>query len=311
LSIIKVSAPGSLILMGEHAVLYGYNAIICSINKRIHVSLTPVNENIISIFSIVGNISFHKSLFIKHEKLKFVIEIIKYYQHRLPSGCKIIINSSFNHMWGLGSSGAINVAMIQALHIWLKLPYDKYTIFSIAKKIMLSIQGVGSGADIAASIFGGLLLYNIRKKPKRLKYIPKICAVYSGYKTTTYDVIKLISKKMKINKKYFYNIYENIGNLVNLATIAIQNKDFLLLAKYMQDNQIYLNLLGINDLVLNFIIQKLLFQKNIYAAKISGSGLGDCIIGLGSISNNIKWNKYPNILKLNITIDTNGIINHK
>lgn len=41
--VVKASAPGKLILMGEHSVVYGYPAVAAAVQQRLTVSASPVN----------------------------------------------------------------------------------------------------------------------------------------------------------------------------------------------------------------------------------------------------------------------------
>ena len=41
---ISTSAPGSLMISGEHAVVYGHPAIVCAIDARVHITLTPADD---------------------------------------------------------------------------------------------------------------------------------------------------------------------------------------------------------------------------------------------------------------------------
>ena len=73
-----------------------------------------------------------------------------------------------------------------------------------------------SGADIATSIFGGLIYYN--PKTKNVinldhQWLDKIgiVAIYTGYKTSTIDAVKKITK----NAKNCDKIYKNIGNIAD------------------------------------------------------------------------------------------------
>ena len=54
----KASAPGKVILFGEHFVVYGVKAILCAINKRIMVTAEKIEERKISIKSNIGNLEF-------------------------------------------------------------------------------------------------------------------------------------------------------------------------------------------------------------------------------------------------------------
>ena len=53
----EASAPGSLMLMGEYAVLKGAAALCAAIDKRIYVKLTPRNDQKIMIHSALGEFS--------------------------------------------------------------------------------------------------------------------------------------------------------------------------------------------------------------------------------------------------------------
>jgi len=50
------SAPGKVILFGEHFVVYGIKAILCSINKRITATSQIIDEKKIKIKSDIGNV---------------------------------------------------------------------------------------------------------------------------------------------------------------------------------------------------------------------------------------------------------------
>ncbi|MDH5418680.1 MAG: mevalonate kinase, partial [Nitrosopumilus sp.] len=52
----KASAPGKVILFGEHFVVYGIKAVLCAINKRITVTAEKVDGDKISIKSNIGNL---------------------------------------------------------------------------------------------------------------------------------------------------------------------------------------------------------------------------------------------------------------
>ena len=52
----KASAPGKVILFGEHFVVYGVKAILCAINKRITVTAEKIEGGKISIKSNIGNL---------------------------------------------------------------------------------------------------------------------------------------------------------------------------------------------------------------------------------------------------------------
>ena len=68
----KASAPGKVILFGEHFVVYGVKAILCSIDKRVTVTAEKTNERKISINSKIGKLDLEpdKSIFEINSPLK-------------------------------------------------------------------------------------------------------------------------------------------------------------------------------------------------------------------------------------------------
>ena len=48
----SATAPGSLMLLGEHAVLAGKSALVCAVNKRMRITLTPNASQIVTINEI-------------------------------------------------------------------------------------------------------------------------------------------------------------------------------------------------------------------------------------------------------------------
>ena len=142
-------------------------------------------------------------------------------------------------------------------------------------KTIHKVQGTGSGADLAASIFGGILVY--RMEPfyiEPLKLVFPITVVYSGSKLPTTQVINIIEEKYKRNVELFSAIF----NLMD-----IERNNWKELGEIFNINQGLMDAIGVSNLLLSEINYKLREDTGIYGTKISGSGLGDCIIGVGTL----------------------------
>ena len=58
----------------------------------------------------------------------------------------------------MGSSAAVTVGTVCVLEQWLSKSYPKkIDLFRLSKKIVLKVQGKASGADVAASIYSGII----------------------------------------------------------------------------------------------------------------------------------------------------------
>ena len=284
---LKVSAPGSLMLLGEYAVLYGKTALVCAIDQRISVTLMPRQDNIIHLSSDKhGEFSTTISQLSIIKPFQFVLAVFQHYQKSLRYGCDIRITSEFSDQLGLGSSAAVTIATLCVLGKWLDKPISKVSLLRQGLKIIRQVQGVGSGADIAASTFGGLIHYS--PKPLRVENfqfdIP-LTVLYAGFKTPTVEAIQYVEKNFAERPILFKHLCQSIEECVKEAVVSVKEKNWKKLGNIMQIQQGLLETLGVSLPILRELIHSLLSDKNILGAKISGSGLGDCVIGLGRAEN--------------------------
>jgi len=236
------------------------------------------------------------------------------FKSRIKSGFTIAINSDFSSTLGLGSSAAVTIATVAALGNWLyskKLAPKK--ILVIAKQAMLNVQGIGSGADLAASLYGGVLNYNSRSlNHNKLPIIPGLTAVYSGSKKPTREVIDIVNSAKVKQPQVYASIYKAIQVCVARAVIAIKKGDFLALGQLFMHHQGLQYSLGVSNKTLDTLISQICDYPEIFGAKISGAGLGDCIIGLGTLRDGVfpldEEQAKKGIVQIPITIDQQGLV---
>src|SRR5205085_310235 len=212
---LKASAPGSLMLLGEFAVLNGKQALVCAVNKRLSVTLTPRLDTRIEITSdILGKFSTDVSQLKIAKPLQFVLGVLQSFQHQLQQGCDIHIESEFSSTIGWGSSAAVTVATLTVLMNWLSIPYTQPELLKRSRDVVRAIQGVGSGADIAASVYGGVVSYNADTlNVEKFSVSLPLHAIYSGYKTETAIVIQQVQQQFANNANALQQIYNHIGEI--------------------------------------------------------------------------------------------------
>ncbi|MCK4564077.1 MAG: GHMP kinase [Verrucomicrobia bacterium] len=279
---ITTSAPGSLMLLGEHAVLQGKHALVCAINRRITVRLSPVAEWSVNIVSALGDYRSPLGDLADHPSFRFVLQAIKQHRDRIPSGFELKIDSEFSADIGFGSSAAVTVATHAALMQWTKnKALGHKELFSQALETVHAVQGRGSGADLAASVFGGIVGYGTAPEFQPLKITLPLTAVYCGYKTPTVEVIQKVEALRKDNPVKYDRIYSEIDMGVREALVALEEDDRILFGFVLDRNQQLMDEMGVNTPELEEIVTALQNHPEICGAKISGSGLGDCAIGIG------------------------------
>ena len=283
--IFTASYPGSMMLMGEHAVLRGHPAIACAINLKLHCQLKPRQDNLIILKSALG---VHRTSLDQIEMQapwQFVLQAIKNRHTRLTSGFELKIDSEFSSTLGLGSSAAVTAATVSVIHQWLGQPLSPAQCLETAGHVIHQIQGQASLTDLAATLYGGIVHFSPTKKiviPIDLA-LP-LTAIYCGYKKRTHEVIAIVDQARQQAPKKYLHIDEGIANLVAKSTQALQHKDLKLFGQLMTQQQAFFHQMNLVTPEIEMIIDMLQQDPQILGAKISGSGLGDCVIALGEIS---------------------------
>ncbi len=302
----QFSAPGSIMLMGEHAVLREKTALVGAIDKRITVTLTPHEDNRIDIYSALGE--YHEKLNdLKDASVfRFILSTIRFYLAHIHNGFRLNIHSEFSSEVGLGSSAAVVVATCACLKDWLIQHFDQEQLFLDARAIIQHTQGRGSGADVAASVFGGIIKY--RMTPiciEKSENIVDIALIYTGYKTPTPEVIKIVDQRVALNPKKYALLFEKINTYSERAWNAIHQKDLLLLGQMMDQHQKTQNLLGVCDEKTSQLLYSLHHHQQVLGSKISGSGLGDCVVAL--VSPGFQW-KNNEFMKIDAHLSKQGVV---
>lgn len=284
---ITTSAPGSLMIMGEHAVLAGHDAIVAAIDKRITVKLYPREDKQVRIASLHGNYESTIDELKPSRRLHFVIAAIRLFQHQLTHGCCIVIENQFDSRYGLGSSAAVLVATVKALSHWLKHSLSLEQLWQYSYEAMQAVQGTGSGADLAASILGGVVHFKpvshaIPTMKKIADSLP-LAVVYSGYKTPTVQVIAELKQAWAKKMRQLNLLFRQTNELTQQALPLIQTANWPELGDCFNQQFKLQRAMGISDERIDRIIHYLNKTPAIYGSKISGSGRGDCVIGLGKL----------------------------
>jgi len=281
---LKASAPGSLMLLGEHAVLHGKMALVSAIDKRMTVILTPRTDKRIEITSTLGHFSTNLAQLKIEKPFQFVLCALHQFRDQLHMGFDITIESEFSDKIGFASSAAVTVATLKALAQSLAISLSPLELVSCGRDVVRHIQGVGSGADIAASVYGGVVSYRAHPvSVEKINVMLPLHAIYSGYKTETVKVIEYVWEKFAKQSELFHSICENIGECSVTGTNFVREKSWVKLGEVMNAQQVQMERLGVSSPLLQAMVMDLRKQSGIVGTKISGSGLGDCVIALGKL----------------------------
>lgn len=284
----KASAPGKVILFGEHFVVYGVKAILCAIDKRVTVKAKRIPEKKIVIKSNIGEleVSLNKSINEISSPLKPFLylanKMIKKYNQ--SEGIKIYVKSEIPPGVGLGSSSACCVAGAAAIsRLFEKTSKEK--ILELAIEAEKTIFQNTSGADCTVCTFGGLMEYDKEKGFSQIESEPNFHLVIanSNIEHSTEMIVSDVKQFKEKNEEKFSIMCQKESELVNRVSIMLKNNDLQGLGKCMKDNQGFLETIGISNEKLRKMIK--IAENSSFGAKITGAGGGGCIIALTDESN--------------------------
>ena len=296
---IEVSAPGKLMLFGEHAVVYERPCLVTAVDQRISVGLKKRDDEKICLNAPDINI---KNFLISPKDLKepqpkeirFVLAAVKNFfeKYKIKSGLEIKTKSQFSKQFGLGSSSAVTVSTIKGLAELFGIQINKKELFGLAYKTVLDIQGVGSGFDVASAVYGRVLYFLTGGKIIEEIKVDKLPIIvgYTGIKADTPTLIRMVSNKLSQEPRKINKIFDEIEKIVDLAKIEIENQGWEKVGKLMNQNQELLRELGVSSKELENLIRASL-KAGAFGAKLSGAGGGDCMIAIANKDNFNKINK--------------------
>lgn len=286
------SAPANIMLMGEHSVVYGQPALLAALTPTINITWQARTDRKLVIHSALAGFETQLDSINDHPNLRFVLQAVRSFPVQLDFGVTLKIDSEFPADWGLGSSAAVLAATLIGLQHITQTKLSSWQLFELGHQCILTIQGRGSGADLAASLNGGLTYFDPSQRLiENLEGTLDISLVYSGYKTPTAQVLAWVAEHWQSRPTELYALYQKMGDSTRQAYQALKTQDTAQFHQQVLCYQDYMHQLGVSDAVLDEILS-LLKQQN-QVAKISGSGLGDCVIAFGHIEQLADYAIWP------------------
>ena len=306
------SAPGKIILFGEHFVVHGTPAILAAIDKRVTVTSTFTENKTLKINSQLGTLEVPISS--SHEEAKSEFKPFIYLankminSHQDVNGLEITIDSDIHIGVGLGSSSACCIAATASIFGLFK-EISSEEILKTSIEAEKTIFPGTSGADCTVCAYGGIIEYdkiNGSKKNTDASNLNLLIANSMIPHSTKRSVGKVIKFK-EDDEDMFSQLCVLETKLIDEVNLALKNKDLITLGLKMSENQKYLEEIQVSNDTLRYMISSL--KEISLGAKITGAGDGGCIIALVKDEN---LDKVPALLPkdkkyFSAKIDTRGV----
>ncbi|MBS3046411.1 mevalonate kinase family protein [Enterobacter mori] len=297
---VRVSAPGKIILMGEHAVLYGCPAVVTALDVRCTVSITAVEEDTLILAGkryvchevmaytrqarhrwlhyqqapTISNMSWLHGSDPDHLLKCAVGETLEYLQ-AAPCGLEISVASEIPRNAGFGSSAALSVAIVMGLLTFFRYPTDAKTALYLAGESEKRQHGSPSGIDHHTAFHGGTWLIRRNEVGELLKVplaasLPHLSIFNSGSAAESTGVVvsTVREKKHEVLNSLLPDMKNQVNRLVKEVGKVPPDADIL--RECIRSYQSALEQLGVVPKPVQDIIRDV--EEMGGAAKISGAG---------------------------------------
>ena len=252
-----------IILMGEHSVVYGYPAIAIPL-KNIQIECIVERSRVPF---------FHN----EKDTLSTAVHTALKYLSKKNENIKYKVISDIPPKRGMGSSAAVSIAAIRGVLDYFNRKVDNVTLEKLVNEAEIIAHNTPSGLDAKTCLSDSAIKFI---KNKGFKNIDMNLGAYlliadTGIHGHTRDAIMNI--KNMGNKAL--PMLEKLGKLTEETEKFIEKKDVVNIGKNMIFAHEELKMLGVS-IEKSDILVKTAIAEGAYGAKMSGGGLGGCIIAL-------------------------------
>lgn len=260
------SAPGKVILFGEHFVVHGAPALVASIDLRA--------------ISLVEQAESGGARLIDGSRDNPAVRAAEHILRRLGISASLVIEikSRIPQSVGLGSSAAVAASSSAATIHLLTGELDYNLILEASYEGEKVIHYMPSGIDTSIATFGGIGVYARSSGYRRLGIaLEEILVVNTGRQRRTGDLVLRVREFGEREPKLFKRLLDEAEQIVEEGLDALKSHDLEKLGRLMSRNQELLRIVGVSSPEVEEAIA-ICLDAGAYGAKLTGAGGGGCVI---------------------------------
>lgn len=278
--IARGNSTGKIILMGEHAVVYGQPAIAMPFSA---VQITAEVQEEGQALSV--SCDFYQGLVHEMPKIwESLKHAIRFSLYRIGAptdpAIHIEIHSTIPAERGMGSSAAVAVAVARALFAFYQKNLSDEELWEIVQSSEKIAHGNPSGID-ATTVTGTAPVFFIKDQPIEpvaLSLDAYLVVADTGKTGNTLEAITDVALLYK-RRSEVENWIKNLGDLTYQARDYLAHNQAELLGQVMNQAHTYLKDLTVSDESLDRLVV-IARQTGALGAKLTGGGRGGCMIAL-------------------------------
>lgn len=281
------SAPGKIILFGEHAVVYGRPALAVPVTQ-VHADVEIAASSRPGIWIHAPDIHLHSDLdsLPSDHPIASVIHNFLFLARVSPfPPLDIKISSTIPVASGLGSGAAVTVALVRALSAHLGHPMTDEEINAFAFEIEKLHHGTPSGIDNTVVTYARPV-YFVKGQPIETFSVGKPFTIVigdTGIPAPTRESVADVRKLWEADNERWDGIFDNIGEIVEQAKRAIESGKWKELGGLMDRNHVLLQEMTVSSPELDKLVSAAR-EAGALGAKMSGGGRGGNMIAICEVS---------------------------
>ena len=277
----RQAACGKIILLGEHAVVYGRPAIALPIPLAVEAAIRKGGDGINVVIPRWG---VEQKVRVTNPGFTGIIAQMLEQLGLHNENMTIEVFPHIPRAMGLGGSSALAVAIIRAIDHAYKLDLKDGRINELAFECEKAAHGTPSGVDNTVATYGSPLYYQRRDEQPLFSTLKlgqplELVIGMTGKESLTADTVARVRASWQQYPERYETIFDQIGHLTMSASDAVKSGQLNELGELMNLCHGYLNALQLSTPELEEMIH-VARQNGAVGAKLTGGGGGGSMIAL-------------------------------
>ena len=277
----RQAACGKIILLGEHAVVYGRPAIALPIPLAVEAAIRKGGDGINVVIPRWG---VEQKVRVTNPGFTGIIAQMLEQLGLDEENMTIEVFPHIPRAMGLGGSSALAVAIIRAIDHAYKLGLNDGRINELAFECEKAAHGTPSGVDNTVATYGSPLYYQRRDEQPLFSTVKlgqplELVIGMTGKESLTADTVARVRASWQQYPERYETIFDQIGHLTMSASDAVKSGQLNELGELMNLCHGYLNALQLSTPELEEMIH-VARQNGAVGAKLTGGGGGGSMIAL-------------------------------
>ena len=279
---VECTAPGKVILCGEHSVVYGEPAIAVPVSGlRAHAHVAPADAQGLRLTALDLGESLTLAEAPDDYPLAVIVRLTLAHCSATEPDAELTMHSDLPIAAGLGSGAAVSVAAARALALYLGHDLPPEEVSALAYEVEKLHHGTPSGIDNTVVAWERPVAFTKGTPPSVFNIARPFYLIIanSGLHSTTREIVEGVRQRRETDPDYYNTCFKAMGAIAEAARVAIEQGGIEALGPLINQNHALLTRIGVSLPALDALVAAAR-RAGATGAKLTGAGGGGNIIAL-------------------------------